>query len=215
MRRRWITSIAVLALLLGGAAPAALADGDPASDVLLGLNVYYPYTPTVSNALQAKLNAETTAAARQHFPLKVALIESPIDLGVIPELFGKPQKYADFLDQEISFEGPQPLLVVMADGYGERGLTPAAQTALASVRNPAGSGSDALAQAAVTAVAKLAEAEGHPLQSSSSGGGGSGSGSGSGQALLLVVLGLAAIATASALLVLRHRQAAARPRRAP
>jgi hypothetical protein len=213
MRRRWITSIAVLALLLSGAAPAALADGDPASDVLLGLNVYYPYTPTVSNALQAKLNAETAAAARQHFPLKVALIESPIDLGVIPELFGKPQKYADFLDQEISFEGPQPLLVVMADGYGEKGLTPAAQTALASLRNPAGSGSDALAQAAVTAVAKLAEAEGHPLQSSSGGGGGSGSGSG--QGILLVVLGFGAIATASALLVLRHRQAAARPRRAP
>jgi hypothetical protein len=52
------------ALLTGVAiAPArALGDGDPASDVLLGENVFYPYTPPVSSALQKTLNAETAAA---------------------------------------------------------------------------------------------------------------------------------------------------------
>ena len=45
----------------------------------------------------------------------------PVDLGVIPELFGQPQNYAKFLDKEISFQGPQPLLVVMPAGYGVAG----------------------------------------------------------------------------------------------
>ena len=104
-------------------APAvARADGDPASDVLLGENVFYPYTPPTSPAIQKQLNAATAAAKRAHFPVKVALIGGPVDLGVIPSLFGKPQKYADFLDQEISFATKQPLLVVMAAGYGVEGM---------------------------------------------------------------------------------------------
>jgi hypothetical protein len=36
---------------------AARADGDPASDVLLGENVFYPYSPPVSTSLQQTLNA--------------------------------------------------------------------------------------------------------------------------------------------------------------
>ena len=36
----------------------------------------------------------------------------------------KPQQYAMFLDQEISFNGKQPLLVVMAAGYGSAGSRP-------------------------------------------------------------------------------------------
>src|SRR3954453_3989674 len=113
---------AVLATAMLVPAPAA-ADGDPASDTLLGQNVFYPYQPKVSPAVAARLNAETAAAKRAGFPLKVALIASPLDLGVIPDLFGKPQKYADFLDQEISFQGKQPLLVVMPAGYGVQGVS--------------------------------------------------------------------------------------------
>ena len=113
---------------------AALADGDPASDVLLGQNVFYPYQPPVSKSVAATLNAETAAAKRAGFPLKVALIASPVDLGVIPDLFGKPQKYADFLDQEISFQGKQPLLVVMAAGYGVQGLSGPGKLAVAGAQ---------------------------------------------------------------------------------
>jgi hypothetical protein len=198
-----LTGLAMLAMT-----PAAgLADGDPASDVLLGENVFYPYTPPVSAATQRALNARTAAARAAGFPLKVALIASPIDLGVIPELFGKPQKYADFLDQEISFQTKQPLLVVMSTGYGVQGVSAAAQSAVASLPKPAGKKSNDLATAAITAVSKLASASGHPLKGdaaqSSAGGGGSGT------TILLIALIVGAIATAGALLFVRRRQAAA------
>ena len=113
----------------------ARADGDPASDVLLGENVFYPYTPPVTARIEKALDAETAAVKRSGFPIKVALIGSPVDLGVIPDLFGKPQKYADFLDQEISFRGKQPLIVVMAAGYGVQGLGAKATAAAASLRS--------------------------------------------------------------------------------
>ena len=128
----------VVALLASALLPAAvLADGDPASDVLLGENVFYPYSPPTSPALQKQLNAETAAAKQAHFPLKVALIGAPVDLGVIPSLFGKPQKYADFLDQEISFQTKQPLLVVMAAGYGVQGVDAKTKAAAAALAKPA------------------------------------------------------------------------------
>ena len=142
---------------------AALADGDPASDVLLGENVFYPYSPAVSADLQRTLNGETAAASRAHFPIRVALIAAPSDLGAIPTLFGKPQQYADFLDQEISFlDIKQLLLVVMPDGYGIRQLGPAATRAVATLKRPASAKTDDLARAAILAVPKLASAAGHP-----------------------------------------------------
>ena len=156
--------VALLALLAAMLAPAvAHADGDPASDVLLGQNVFYPYTPEVSPAIQKTLDAETAAAGQAKFPIKVALIASPVDLGVIPDLFGKPQKYAEFLDQEISFQTKQPLLVVMPAGYGVQGIHGPATAAVTSLRKPAGPTSNALAQAAIAAVAKLAADSGHPF----------------------------------------------------
>jgi hypothetical protein len=60
----------------------------------------------------------------------VALIASPLDLRVIPSLYGKPQQYADFLDQEISFAGKQRLLVVMPDGYVTQGFSGPAKLAV-------------------------------------------------------------------------------------
>ncbi len=147
------------------AAPGpARADGDPASDELIGANVFYPFSPPVAAGLQKSLNAETAAASRLHFPIKVALIASPVDLGAIPSLFAKPQQYADFLDQEISFAGTkQLLLVVMPDGYGVQGLTRPATIAAAALAKPSGRQSDDLAQAAIVAVSKLAAAAGHPI----------------------------------------------------
>ena len=159
-----IAGIIAAALLLATLAPrAALGDGDPASDVLLGENVFYPYAPPVTAALTRTLNAETAAAARAGFGIKVALIGSPVDLGVIPDLFGKPQKYATFLDQEISFRTKQPLLVVMSTGYGVEGLPPRAQSAVSTLPKPSGKTSNDLATAAIAAVTKLAAAAGHPI----------------------------------------------------
>ena len=206
-----VTAVLVAALLglagVAATAPApARADGDPASDVLLGESVFYPYTPPVTAATTRQLNAATAAASRAHFKIKVALIASPVDLGVIPDLFGKPQKYADFLIQEITFTGTrQPLLVVMKTGYGVAGVSPAVAAAAAALPKPSGSSSEALAQAALAAVPKLSAAAGHKLgpitvaPASHSGGG-----SGPNVALLVVLVGVALLA-AGALVLLRQR----------
>jgi hypothetical protein len=195
-----------IALLLTAAAlmlpSLAAADGDPASDTLLGENVFYPYSPPVTRAVQLKLDAQTAAARRAGFPIKVALIAAPTDLGAIPSLFGHPQAYARFLDQEISFRGAQPLLVVMAAGYGVQGVTGPAKTALTSLPKPAGSSSTDLARAAQTAVAKLMSASGPSVKRTGKSGGGSSGGS----TVLLIVLVLAAIAVSTALIVLRVRR---------
>lgn len=145
-------ALVVVALLL---VPFALADGDPASDVLLGESVYFPFAPAVSGALQRTLNAETAAANRAGLPVKVALIDTPPDLGVLTSLFGRPQRYADFLDQEISLtRGVKlPLLVVMRTGFGVQGIGGGAKRVVASLRKPTGGQSDRLARAALAAAA--------------------------------------------------------------
>jgi DNA-binding CsgD family transcriptional regulator/sugar lactone lactonase YvrE len=196
------------AILVGmlAVAPPARADGDPASDVLLGLNVFYPYSPPVSAALRKILDAETAAASHADFAIKVALVRAPVDLGAIPTLFDKPQQYADFLDQELSFERKQPLLVVMPNGYGVQGLTPAAMAAAASLPRPTGTQSDDLARAAITVVGALAAAAGHPITASPNPFTADGHGRGS-RMPVLIVLALGAIAVASTLVVLRGRRA--------
>jgi hypothetical protein len=202
-----VTAAGVMAAWMVAATPAALGDGDPASDVLLGQNVFYPYSPPTPNAIQTSLNAETAAAAKAGFPIKVALIAAPTDLGVIPGLFNKPQKYAEFLDQEISFQKTQLLLVVMPAGYGTKGLPTAAASAAATLAKPTGRTSEALAKAALAAVPKLAAAAGHPIKADRPGdAGSSGGGSNTGRTILLIVLILAVVATAGALLAVRRRR---------
>jgi hypothetical protein len=205
MLRRALALVTAIGVLLALASPVH-ADGDPASDVLLGENVFYPYSPPASGRLQAALNSETAAAHRARFPIKVALIGSPIDLGAIPQLFGKPQQYAAFLDQEISFGGARkPLLVVMPTGYGASGVGRAAASVLGSVPRPATPRTDALAQAATLAVARLAAASGHPLSRTQ---GPSRAGSAGGSSVLpVVILGVACAGIATGLLAFRRRRA--------
>jgi hypothetical protein len=137
--------------------------GDPAADVLLGRNVFYPYAPRISSVLEARLNALTIAAANAHFPIKVALIASKFDLGTAAQLLGRPQAYARYLDLEISLHRSRSLIVVMRNGYGVRGLTAAATAAAATLPLPRGDTSNDLAQAAIHAIETLAAAAGHPL----------------------------------------------------
>lgn len=162
----WLAALVLLASTAGGGfggVPTARADGDPASDILLEASVFFPYSPATSGVLMRRLSALTVAAARAGAPIKVALIATPVDLGAIPSLFGRPRQYASFLDQEISFEHPEPLLVVMPVGYGTASLPPAADAAVAKIPPPHGRTGDALASAAVVAVERIAAAEGHPL----------------------------------------------------
>ena len=137
----------LLAALLRAA--AARADGDPASDMLLGENVFYPYSPPVAALGAARRSTRRRPRPSAGFPIKVALIAAPIDLGVIPDLFGKPQPYAHFLDQEISFQGQQRLLVVMAAGYGLEGFAARRRSRRRGLpSHPAGKTSTDLARAA-------------------------------------------------------------------
>lgn len=183
-----------LAFLASALAPArASADADPASDVLLYANVFYPYQPTVSRSLAKTLSAETAAAKRAGFPIKVALIGHPFDLGGIPQFFGKPGPYARFLDTEISFKRLQPVLVVMAAGLGGSGLGTPATTELTTLPRPGANQPDALAQAAITDIAKLASAAGHPISAARGGSsGGPGTPVIAGAAVLALALALGA-----------------------
>jgi hypothetical protein len=209
MRSALATMLALAVLATCVAPGIAFADGDPASDVLLGQNVFYPYSPAVSVRLQEQLNRETAAARRAHFPIKVALIAAPTDLGAIPTLFGKPAQYAAFLDQEISFLNVKPLLlVVMPDGYGVQHLGAAATRAATALNKPAGHTTDDLAQAAILAVPRLASAAGHPIAGVS---GGSGA-AGPSPVVAAALLAVAAIAVAAGVRLLR-RGTASRYRR--
>jgi hypothetical protein len=205
MRRRLLSTLALALSLTGVCATLALADADPASDVLVSQNVFYPYSPPPTNALQSALNAETAAAGRAHLPIKVAVIASAMDLGGIPSFFGKPQPYANFLDQEIAFGHPNPpLLVVMASGYGVRGLPAAATAAAASLPKPESPRSDDLARAAIAALPKLAAAAGHPIPPGSASGT-NGRGGGHASTPVTVVI-FALIAVAIAVAVIRFRR---------
>lgn len=140
---------------------AARADGDPASDVLLTENVFLPFSPAVSTALARTL---TTTVARAHtagYPIKVALIESAMDLGADPELFGSPERYARFLDVEITYNSAPPLLVVMPRGFGTASTVPA--SALSTIALDRSASSDGLARAAIAAIVTLARRAGHPI----------------------------------------------------
>jgi hypothetical protein len=201
-------AIAVATPLAGAA--SARADGDPASDLLLVENVFYPYAAPTSRSLQIRLNGAAAAASKAaHLPIKVALIAAPVDLGVITSLWRRPQVYADYLDQELSFAGPQPLLVVMPDGYGTRGLTPPEVAAVKHLPLPGPTGDD-LAAAALTAVRRIAAADGHPLAS-----GVVASPSGGDSLLIAGAVALLAVLAAAAIsaVTLRRRPAPARSER--
>jgi hypothetical protein len=196
----------LIAVALTGATavPLANADGDPASDVLLAQNVFLPYHPA-STQLERELVSATTAMERAGEPLKIAIIQSPADLGAITPAFGKPRAYAAFLDDELSAHDDQPLLVVMADGYGTAGLSAAAQAAVANLPPPSGPSSNALAQAALQAAQQIAGADGHPVSTPTAQTHGSVSGFSALRPVLVVLLAGGALLSAIALLLMSLR----------
>jgi hypothetical protein len=200
--RRFAVLLLAAALLVPAA--RAGADADPASDVLLGQDVFTPYQPnTVSGPLSQALTETVARAHRAGFPLKVALIATPTDLGAIPNLFGHPGQYAAFVDSEISFNERVPVLVLMPQGAGTAAAPRAPRVALGS--GPVG---DALARAAIPAVAQLSAAAGHPIVAPAIPTGNGGSGGGGPSPLITFggpVLLVAAFALSVALV--RRRQA--------
>jgi hypothetical protein len=153
-----VATVAVLAsvLSLGLGGGVAMADGDPASDVLFGKNVFLPYPPP-SRAASEALAASVAAVYAKHERVKVALIASPADLGAIPSLFGKPKEYAQFLGQELSSFYAGPLVVVMHAGLGvyDAGRSTAAEERVLGGLEPAGGTADDLAATATKAIGML------------------------------------------------------------
>ena len=186
VRARLLAALAALLL----APTAAFANGDPASDILLQLKVYFP-NQRVSAAEANKLKTIVQSANAKGYAIRVALIKDASDLGTVPNLLNQPQKYAEFLGPEIRFVYKGDLLVVMPNGLGltTTDATAPPAKAIQGMQVEAGGSPDGLAQTAEEAVTNLAAAAGHPLEATKKGGGGAIAG----VIVALVLLGLGII----------------------
>jgi cytochrome oxidase Cu insertion factor (SCO1/SenC/PrrC family)/thiol-disulfide isomerase/thioredoxin len=157
----------VVACAVAIARPAvARADGDPGSDVLVYQDLFAGSDAGLSVQQQVALGGVLKAAARKGFPIRVAIIASPHDLGAVTELWRKPRAYARFLGIELSLAYKQRLLVVMPNGFGFNWpghSTSSWYRLLSGIAIRAGGGG--LFGAASTAVRKLAAANGIKLAS--------------------------------------------------
>jgi hypothetical protein len=165
-RRNVLTSAVCTALLLVGPGPcaSALADGDPASDVLSSQSVFLPRDAGAPSPQLAQLQQLVSAARRSGYPLRVAVISSRSDLGSVTALWRQPQSYAQFLGQELALAYRGRVLVVMPNGLGlyRAGGTSSAERA-ALARGRSARSATGLVAAAIDAVRRLAAASGHPL----------------------------------------------------
>jgi hypothetical protein len=154
---RWrlaLTIVSSSVLAAGLYAPAALADGDPASDVLVSQDVFLPQSETIPPQLAEQLNALARQADQAGHTLKIALIATPADLGSVNSLYGQPANYARYLSLELEFVTKAPILIVMPQGVGfaRAGKTiPAQQLAGLSTQT----GPNGLAETAISAVKRL------------------------------------------------------------
>jgi hypothetical protein len=194
----------LVAALICLCAPAAVrANGDPASDYLLTQSVFLPFTTRIDRNQVQGLGGLLREAGKQHFRIRVALILSPSDLGTAFSLFGKPEKYAQFLGLELSFVYRDRLLVVMPNGFGfsvNGNRDPKASAVLKNLPPP---GRDATkeVQAAIVAVQRLAAAAGHHLAAPKAGGGSTGR-----DRITIAAAATAGIALIAAFVLYRRRE---------
>jgi hypothetical protein len=154
---------ALLILLLAACALAgtARADGDPASEYLLGTQVFLPFDVKLPTAKQQELVSTVRDANKSGYAIRVALIASPYDLGAVTSLWRKPRPYAKFLGAELQFIYKHRLLVVMPNGFGfnwPKHPSTEEDAVLSGV--PVGRGAVGMLDSAVVAVNKLAAASG-------------------------------------------------------
>ncbi|MGB2952361.1 MAG: hypothetical protein WBB74_03075 [Gaiellaceae bacterium] len=181
----------IVALTASVAASAARANGDPASDYLLIDNVFLTASIRPAQTPSGRqLEALAKDAQRKHFAVKIAVIATSSDLGLIPGLYGRPQAYARFLGQELrSFARyPGTLIVTMPAGFGVfgPGATSKARQALKRIPAPRTTAAEQLGHATVGAVRAVATANGRSLRADT---GGSGGGS---RTTIAIVAGIAA-----------------------
>jgi hypothetical protein len=163
MIRRVAIATALTALLVPA---AAQANGDPASDYLLVQKVFFPFNSKVDSDAAARLEKLLDAAAKAKFPIRVAVIGTPTDLGTASSLFRKPQRYAEFLGLELSFLYRDRLLVVMPNGFGyavNGDPDPKIASVLKRV-SPPGPDATKEVESGIVAVQRIAAAEGRKLE---------------------------------------------------
>jgi hypothetical protein len=187
-RRLALLCVAAAAML---AAPAAHANGDPASDVLPFKTVFLSTQEPSATAPGRELLDLTTETVRKKLPIRVAVIYQQSDLGLIQSLWHKPQTYANFLGKELIAFGRYhgTLLVAMPGGFGAFGPAAAkAKPELAALPKPSSGSLDDLASAAADATRAVAAANGVTLTTPKPGSGGT-----SALVIILAVLGGAAL----------------------
>ncbi len=169
LRRMVVLGLVASVLLAGGALlpPSATADGDPASDVLATQPLFLPADAGLTADQQAQLQATLVAARRSGFPLRLAIIAGPGDLGSVTALWHQPAAYARFLDQELSQVFSGPLLVIMPNGLGLAGAG-SGRPALRAVLGPSAPHGP-MAHSTLAAVRALLAAAGHPVSVSAVG----------------------------------------------
>jgi hypothetical protein len=145
------------------AIPAAHADGDPASDILINSNVFLSLESPQTSEKGRELEALTGAAAKNGFVLKVAIVRAPTDLGAVPQLYGRAEKYAKFLRTELRWVGFKGTLIVVMNGMpgGVAVVGPgaaAAEDRISKLSVPPRATLDQLADVAIQAVRIVAAA---------------------------------------------------------
>ncbi len=137
-----------------------MADGDPASDYLLGQSVFLPFDAKIPAQKSKQLIQLVANANKAGFHVRVAVIATRYDLGSVTALYLKPQKYAEFLGAEIFFVYRGALLVVMPNGYGySKGGKSLSPGPLTQLPHP-GPQATTLVTGATTAIQKLAAGKG-------------------------------------------------------
>jgi hypothetical protein len=157
MKRLVLVSLALFCVLCG----TARADGDPASDYLLGTQVFIPFDLKIPKASQQQLTSLVHDANASGYTIRVAVIGSAYDMGSVTALWRKPKPYAKFLGTELTFVYKNRLLVVMPNGFGfnRPGHSTAKEYATLS-KIKIGGGAVGLVTAAETGVQQLAAASG-------------------------------------------------------
>jgi hypothetical protein len=156
--KRTLLVLMIAACTLAG---TARADGDPASDYLLGTQVFFSIDVKLPAAKQQELVSIVRDTNKSGYAIRVALIASPYDLGAVTSLWRKPRQYAKFLGAELQFIYKHRLLVVMPNGFGfssPKHSSSQEDAVLSTV--PIGTGAVGMLDSAVAAVQKLAATSG-------------------------------------------------------
>jgi hypothetical protein len=158
---RLLRTVVAAVLAAGALVATARADGDQASDYLLGQQVFLPPEAKFPAADKVRFAALVDEANKAGFRIRVAVITRRYDMGSVTALYGKPRQYARFLTIELSFVYHQRLLIVMSNGFGFHWPRHGSASAYRLLsRIPIGAGDAGLLTAAQTAVQRLAAAAG-------------------------------------------------------